>query len=275
MANFDIELVGKIGSMALIDKENGQMNYNTIARISRELKPGYVWITSGATEIGRLDYLLRNGCELKGDSQDCKTDYSAQGQTVLMNAYRQFIDPKYSVRQILVENHHFNDEEKREYLKRLLLRCPKQNAIPIINYNDPLSPDEIAKVEIEALRKKGQKAVHLSDNDETASQVASILKCKNLLIYTSTVGIYANPKDETSLIREISGKDAYELIENISEAQKACEGTSRAGSNGAGAKLEYIKGPASNGTNVFIASPKYSIKSILSGEAPCTRIFIK
>ena len=93
----EIELVGKIGSMALIDKKNGQMDYNTIARISKELKPGYVWVTSGATEIGRLDYIRRNGCELKGNNQDCKTDYSAQGQTVLMDTYRMFIDPKFSV----------------------------------------------------------------------------------------------------------------------------------------------------------------------------------
>ena len=275
MANFDIELVGKIGSMALIDKKNGQMDYNTIARISRELKPGYVWVTSGATEIGRLDYIKRNGCELTGDSQACKTDYSAQGQTILMDTYRQFIDARYSVRQILVENQHFNDNEKREYLKALLLRCPKQNAIPIINYNDPLSPEEIVKVEIEALLKKGQKAVHLADNDETAAQVAQLLKCKNLLIYTSTIGIYSNPKDESTLIKEIVGKDSYELLEAITEAQKACSGTSRTGSNGAGAKLEYIKGPAANGTNVYIASPKYTIKEILSGDAPCTRIHIK
>ena len=275
MANFDIELVGKIGSMALIDKEWKQMNYNVIARISKELKPGYVWVTSGATEIGRLDFIKRNGYELEGNAQDVKTDYAAQGQAILMQTYRDFIDPKYNVRQILIENQHFNDEEKKEYIRNLLLRCPSQNAIPIINYNDPVSNDEIAKLEIEELRKKGKKAVHLVDNDETASQVADLLKCKNLLIYTSTVGIYSDPKDETTLIKEISGKDAYELIDNITAAQAKCEGASRAGANGAKAKLEYIKGPASNGTKVFIANPKYTIKDILSGVAPCTRIFVK
>jgi glutamate 5-kinase len=255
MANFDIELVGKIGSMALIDKEWKQMNYNVIARISKELRPGYVWVTSGATEIGRLDFIKRNGYELEGNAQDVKTDYAAQGQTILMQTYRDFIDPKYNVRQILIENQHFNNEEKREYIRNLLLRCPAQNAIPIINYNDPVSNDEIVKVEIDELRKKGKKAVHLVDNDETASQVADLLKCKNLLIYTSTVGIYADPKDESTLIKEISGKDEYELLENISACQERCEGASRAGANGAKAKLEYIKGPASNGTKVYIANP--------------------
>lgn len=275
MEKFDIKLVGKIGSMALIKKEWGQMDYNVIARISRELKAGDIWVTSGAAEIGRLDFIQRNGFELQGDAQDVKTDYAAQGQTILMNTYRNYIHPQYSLRQILVENQHFNDEAKREYLKKLLLRCPKQNAIPIINYNDPVANDEIVKLEIEALEKKGKQAVHLVDNDETASQVACLVKCENLLIYTSTVGIYSNPKDPNSLINEISGKDVYEVLDNITQVQQLCEGTSRVGSNGAKAKLEYIKAPVSNGTKVYIASPQYSIKDVLSGSAPCTRIYVK
>lgn len=275
MATFDINLVGKIGSMALIKKGWNQMDYNVIARISRELRPGDVWVTSGAAEIGRLDYLLRNGFELEGDPQDIKTDYAAQGQTILMKAYRDFINPKYSLRQILVENQHFNDDDKREYLKKLLLRCPKQNAIPIINYNDPLSNDEIVKVEIDALIKKGKKAVHLMDNDETASQVACLLKCEQLLIYTSAIGICKDPNNDSTLIKEISGKDTYELLENIKAAQELCVGASRAGAGGAKAKLEFIKAPVANGTKVYIASPQYMIKDILSGNAPCTRIFVK
>ena len=98
MANFDIELVGKIGSMALINREYQDINYNIIARLSRELKPGYIWVTSGATEIGRLDYIKRTGKPLDGNDDDNKTDYAAQGQSVLMQTYRQFIDNNYSVR---------------------------------------------------------------------------------------------------------------------------------------------------------------------------------
>ena len=58
---FDIELVGKIGSMALIDKERNMLDYSLIARLSRELRPGYIWVTSGAVETGRLDYINRTG----------------------------------------------------------------------------------------------------------------------------------------------------------------------------------------------------------------------
>ncbi|MGN0761523.1 MAG: uridylate kinase [Christensenellales bacterium] len=275
MNRFDVELVGKVGSMALVNKAWGDIDYNVISRISRELVPGMIWVTSGATEIGRLDYIKRNGKEIDGKEEDNKIDYAAQGQAILMANYRQYIDPKYSVRQILVEHQHFNDDKKRENLRKLLLRCPAQNAIPIINYNDPLSDEEIVKLELRQLEEKGQKTVHCMDNDETASQVACLVKCKRLLIYTSTLGIYADPSNPDTIIREIVGKDPYELIDNITACQSACVGSSRKGANGAKAKLEYIKAPAQNGTEIYIASPQFSIKDILSGKAPSTKIYVK
>ncbi|MDE6474184.1 MAG: uridylate kinase [Clostridia bacterium] len=271
---FDVELVGKVGSMALVNKAWGDIDYNAIARISRELKSGYIWVSSGATEIGRIDYIRRNGREIDGDYSEVKVDYAAQGQTILMNNYRQYIDPKYSVRQILVEHRHFNDPAKKENLKKLLLRCPAQGAIPIINYNDPLSSEEIDKVELQELAKSRKDVVHCMDNDETASQIACLVKCKTLLIYTSTLGIYSDPTDEKTLIRNITGKDSYEVIDAVCDAQSKCIGSSRVGANGAVAKLEYIKEPLKNGTEVYIANPRFSISEVLGGQAPCTKIFI-
>lgn len=272
MSKYDIELVGKIGSMALIDRENGDMNYNIIARLSRELKPGYIWVTSGAVEIGKLDYIHRTGKQLGGDEADNKTDYAAQGQSVLMQTYRQYVDSRYSVRQILVEHQHFNDAEKRKHLYEMLMRCPAQNAIPIINYNDAVSYEENRKMEISKMKATRDKVVECVDNDETAGQIACLVKCKTLLILTTTEGIYDNPDDETTLIRNVSGKDIYEVIASVDQLQSHCNGASRKGAQGARAKLEYVKEPLKNGTTVYIASSKYSIKSILDGDAPSTRI---
>lgn len=273
--NFDIELVGKIGSMALIDTEYSDMNYNVIARISRELRPGYVWVTSGATEIGKLDYIKRNGHPLGGSEEDNKTDYSAQGQSVLMQTYRQFVDSRYSVRQILVEHQHFNDAEKREHLCEMLKRCPAQNAIPIINYNDAVSYEENRKLEIDRIKETGGRAIECVDNDETASQIACLLKCRTLLILSTTDGILWDPEDPSSLVENVSGKDIYELIENVEELQKRCVGASREGAHGAKAKLEYIKEPLKNGTQVIIASAKYPIRDILNGSVKATKIGLR
>ena len=272
---FDIELVGKIGSMALIDKERNMLDYSLIARLSRELRPGYIWVTSGAVETGRLDYINRTGEELTGNEEAVKTDYSAQGQSILMSTYRQFVDPKYSLRQVLVEHQHFNDDEKREHLKNMLLRAPNQNAIPIVNYNDAVSTEESRRFEIQFLKNKKTKVVECVDNDETASQIACLVKAKNLLIFTSTDGIYKDPKDPSTLIKEISGSSIQEVLDNITECENYCDGASRKGANGAKAKLEYIKDAVKNGTTVRITSAKYTIKEVLTDTAPCTKIGVR
>ena len=272
---FNVELVGKIGSMALINKESNMLDYTLIARLSSELKPGYIWVTSGAAETGRLDFIKRNGFELEGSSEDVKTDYAAQGQSILMSTYRQYVDSKYSLRQILVEHQHFNDQQKREHLMATLLRCPEQNAIPIINYNDAVSTEESRRFEIQSLINKHQKAVECVDNDETATQIACLVKAKNLLILTSAEGIYRDSADPSTLIEEISGKDVYEVIDNVTECENYCNGASRKGANGARAKLEYIKEAVKIGTKVTIASARYTIKDILSGKAKATRIGVR
>lgn len=269
---FDTELVGKIGSMALIDKQARMIDYTRVARLSRELHPGWIWISSGATEIGRLDYIARNGTELTGET--AKADYSSQGQAILMQTYRQFIDARYSVRQVLVEHQHFNDEKKSEHLRALLLRCKEQNAIPIVNYNDAVSNEENRRMEIMLLSHAHKRVYECVDNDETASRIACLVHAKYLVILTSVDGIYARPDDPSTLLKVITGKNAYELVENIEEHKKFCEGASRAGANGARAKLEYVKDAAAQNTTVYIANAKYSIADIVNGNAPCTKIGI-
>lgn len=272
---FDTELVGKIGSMALINKESNILDYTLLARISRELKPGFIWITSGAAETGRLDYIMRNGKELSNNPEDAKTDYAAQGQAILMSTYRQFIDSKYSLRQVLVEHQHFNDDAKREHLKALLLRSIEQNAIPIINYNDAVSTEESRRFEIQSLKAKKVKAVECVDNDETAAQIACLVRAKRLLILTSTEGIYKDSNDPSTLIEEINGKDTEELLENITYCETYCNGASRAGANGAKAKLEYVKEAVKIGTEVIIASARHTIADLVTGKAKATRIRVR
>lgn len=272
MTAFDVELVGKIGSMALINKRFNDVDYNVIARVSGELRPGFIWVTSGATEIGRLDYIKRNGTALDENDEDAKADYSSQGQAILMANYRNFVNSKYSIRQILVEHQHFNDPKKRERLRQSLIRAGQQNAIPIINYNDAVSYDENRKLEIAELRSKNTKVVECIDNDETASQIAILTKPKYLLLLTSVDGIFTDVNDNNSLVKEIAGANDRELLDNIAYYQNFCDGSSRKGANGARAKLEYIKEAAVQGTTVFIASSQYSIKDILSGKAPRTVI---
>ncbi len=53
----NIDLVIKIGSMALIRQEDKDIDYNIFSRLGAQLRPGMVVVSSGAVEIGRLDYI--------------------------------------------------------------------------------------------------------------------------------------------------------------------------------------------------------------------------
>ncbi len=270
----DISLVGKIGSMALIRPEDFDINYNTLSRICAELRPGMVWVTSGATEIGRLDHLKRAGAELP-PGEEAKADYAAQGQAILMGSYRQFLRPEYGMRQVLVEHQHFNDTEKREHIRRLLLRAAAQGAIPIVNYNDPVSDEENRKMELAHLRESGQGVFECVDNDETAAVIAGLVRAKTLIILTSTEGIYLDPKDPSTLVREVDADTPEALTAKIRELQTHCHGASRAGANGAFAKLEYVLGPASRGTTVRIGHARHRLSDLLQDRVPHTRIGLR
>jgi len=262
---FDCELVGKIGSMALINREINELDYNTFSRIGKYLHPGYVWISSGAVEIGKIDYFKRNNHLIDPEDDIAKSLYASQGQCILIENYRHFIKPEYSVRQILLEHNHFNDDAKREYVKKLLLKSMEQKAIPIINYNDSVSNDEIMKMEINRIRNNNESVVECIDNDETASQISVLLKSRYLIIMTSAEGLLKNPAEPSSLIERVEGKDIYELIDNIDGLLEHCHGSSRKGANGMLAKLQYIKEPIKNGTIVIIGSSKYTIPDLIKG----------
>ena len=253
MMDYQFDLVGKIGSMALIRKEDKDIDYNIFSRLGAELKPGMIWVTSGATEIGRLDYLKRTGCELCGSDDEIKADYAAQGQSILMQNYRQFIHQEYGVRQLLVEHTHFNDPEKREHIRRLLIRAAQQKTIPIVNYNDPVSDEENRKMELAIRRSHGDQVVECVDNDETAAVIANLVHAKKL-------------------VEQVTAKSMEELEEKVRQLQESCVGASRVGANGAKAKLEYALKSARQGTMVIIGHARHRLSDLVEGRVACTRI---
>ncbi len=270
-----IDLVIKIGSMALIQREDGAIDYNIFQRLGDDLRPGMALVTSGATEIGRLDYLHRAGRELEGDPELIKTDYAAQGQVVLMDNYRKFIHPEYGVRQLLVEHMHFNDPIKREHIRRILLRAAQQDAIPIINYNDPVSDEETRKMELASRRKNGVHVVECVDNDETAAVISSLVGAKTLVLLTGTEGIYLKRDDPSTLVRDVICDDMDTLRERVAELMTHCNGASRTGAGGAKAKLAYALRAAEHGSHVIIGHARHHVSALLDGSVPCTHIGVR
>ena len=105
--------------------------------------------------------------------------------------------------------------------------------------------------------------------------MAELVHTKELILLTSTEGIYADPNDPNTLVSEITAPDADSLALKIQEWQRHCVGASRAGANGAGAKLAYALRCARTGVKVYIAHARYPIAKILSGEVRRTRIAIE
>ncbi len=270
-----IDLVVKIGSMALIQPVDGAIDYNVFQRLGDDLRPGMALVTSGATEIGRLDYLHRAGHELNGDPEQDKTDYASQGQIVLMDNYRKFVHPEYGIRQLLVEHTHFNDPVKREHILKFLQRAAAQNCIPIINYNDPVSDEENRKMELSGRRGNGEQVVECVDNDETAAVIAALLKAKTLVLLTSTEGVYRDVTDPSTLVTEVFAPDIGSLTAMISELRKSCRGASRKGAGGADAKLAYALRAAKSGSRVIIGHARHHIADLIAGNIPCTQIGVQ
>ena len=246
---------------------NGCGKTTLLRLLTGELAPD-----SGAVEIGRLDYLRRQGRELLGDPEEVKADYAAQGQAILMQEYRRCIRPEYSVRQLLVEHTHFNDEERSAHIRSFLLRCAAQNAIPIVNYNDSVSVEEVRKMELAHARAHGAHAFECVDNDETAAVICSLVHARYLVLLTSVDGIYRDPADPGTLVPAVEGADAQEVLDGLAELQKSCVGASRAGANGARAKLAFAMRAVEHGTNVIIGHARYHITDLLAGRVPCTRL---
>ena len=112
------------------------------------------------------------------------------------------------------------------------------------------------------------------DNDETAAVIAGLVSTRVLLIMTSTEGIYADPNDPATLVREVLAPDAEQLERRVRALQQNCVGASRAGAGGAHSKLEYALGPALRGTTVIIGHGRHRISDLVEGRVPCTRIGI-
>ena len=130
-------------------------------------------------------------------------------------------------------------------------------------------------MELYNLKQNHEKVVECVDNDETASQIAILVRARVLLILTSAPGILKDPSDPASLISQVEGKDVDELLLHIKEVEKYCSGTSRKGANGMKAKLKFLTEPIKQGTTVIIGDSKYRLKDLIEGNVERTIIRIR
>jgi glutamate 5-kinase len=275
----EINRVIKVGSTALLKPDRSNLDDAVFRNICSNATVNDVLVTSGALELGKLDFARRNGVDIETlsiQSNLRRRKLTGRGQGLLIEKYRKFFPPEIGVEQLLVEHRHFNDRRIREELRRDLLSSANENSITIVNYNDRADIAELRKLEIEEYRRQNGEAVDLTDNDETAVEVAKLVNAKSLIILSERDGIYRDKNDESTLVREIGGRTVAETLENIAEIGKFCQGASRVGANGAGAKLRYCADAIAHGIDtVFLAGARSNIRDIGSGRAKSTRIAVE
>ena len=127
-------------------------------------------------------------------------------------------------------------------------------------------------MELAARREAGGEVHECVDNDETAAVIAGLVRAKLLVLMTSTEGIYREVGNPDSLVREVSGRNYEEVEKKVRELQNSCIGASRAGANGARAKLEYALSCVRGGTTVVIGHARHHLSDLAEGRVPCTRI---
>ena len=127
-------------------------------------------------------------------------------------------------------------------------------------------------MELAVRREQGGDVVECVDNDETAAVIAGLVRARTLLLMTSTEGIYRDPNDPSTLVRDVLADSPEALTAAVRRLQEGCVGASRKGANGARAKLEFALKSALLGTTVIIGHARHRISDLTEGRVPCTRI---
>ena len=80
---------------------------------------------------------------------------------------------------------------------------------------------------------------------------------------------------DLTLVENVVCPDIKTLQSRVADLMTHCEGSSRAGANGASAKLAYALRAAEQGSHVIIGHARHHIADLMDGRAPCTHIGVE
>lgn len=235
----------KIGSNCII--KDGSVDYGVVKKIGYEVaelikeenwQP--ILVVSGAVGLG-MNLL---GYKEKPKERIVLQRCAGIGQKELMRVWDIGFEGYVLTSQFLLTYHNFNNPSEIENIRNCLLDDLENGIVPLVNYNDKVDWQEVAK-----------------DNDEMASDIAVYLKASSLIILTSVDGLL----DEKRVIREIT-------LGDIKKYQELCRGSGRYGTGGFLTKLEAAKKAATCGVECLIGNVKYKLRDLIKGKVPRTRV---
>lgn len=232
-------IVLKIGSSTLT-YANGKPNFRRIeqlARVVSDLRNAgkeFILVSSGAIAVG----VSRLGLKERPKDIRGKQAAAAVGQCDLMSIYdRFFSEYGYVTAQILLTRDVMDSEERKQNVVNTIECLLEMGAIPIINENDSVSPEEISVGELT-----------FGENDRLSAIVAVLAKADALVMLTDIDGFYDSDPKENPNARLIARVEEItpEMLESAGDA-----GSSQ-GTGGMHTKLEAAAFATEHGINVAI-----------------------
>ena len=231
-------IVVKIGSSSLQHPETGDLDYNKMEVLVRELCNMHnsgkevVLVTSGAISVGKKAVHIKDANHGIGVKQAC----AAIGQARLMMIYQKiFSEYNQVAAQILMTKDTITNPINRVNAHNTFMELLSLGVIPVVNKNDTISTFEIK----------------FGDNDTLSAIVAALIDADLLILLSDIDGLYTdNPRTnpDAEFIEEVD-----ELTEEILSMGK-CETGSSVGTGGMNTKLTAAQIATKAGADMIIAN---------------------
>lgn len=232
-------VVVKIGSSSLQHPETGDLDYNKMEVLVRELcnirnsGKDVVLVSSGAISVGKKSVHLEND---KSGKVSVKQACAAIGQAKLMMIYQKFFAEYNQVTaQVLMTKDTITNTVNRVNAHNTFSELLDLGVIPVVNENDTISTYEIK----------------FGDNDTLSAIVAALIDADLLILLSDIDGLYTdNPRSnpDAKFIEVVE-----ELNDDIMHMGKKETG-SNVGTGGMNTKLQAAKIATSAGCDMIIAN---------------------
>ena len=232
-------IVVKIGSSSLQHPETGDIDYNKMEVLVRELcnmrnsGKDVVLVSSGAISVGRKSVPLEND---KSKKLSVKQACAAIGQAKLMMIYQKFFAEYNQVTaQVLMTKDTITNTLNRVNAHNTFSELLDLGVIPVVNENDTISTYEIK----------------FGDNDTLSAIVAALIDADLLILLSDIDGLYTdNPRNNPNA-------QFIEVVEHLTDDimhMGKSETGSNVGTGGMNTKLEAAKIATAAGCDMIIAN---------------------
>lgn len=231
-------IVIKIGSSSLQHPETGDLDYNKMEVLVRELcnirnsGKDVVLVTSGAISVGKKAVQIKDANHDISVKQAC----AAIGQSRLMMVYQKiFAEYNQVCAQVLLTKDTITNDINRVNAHNTFIELLNLGVIPVVNENDTISTFEIK----------------FGDNDTLSAIVASLINADLLILLSDIDGLFTdNPrKNKNAKFIEVVEK----IDENIINMAKSETGSS-VGTGGMNTKIHAASIATKSGADMIIAN---------------------